>query len=393
MHDRHLNASIYQKPNGKWVAQLPPSLGKRTKTVTTEPEAKQWVREQYAKLWLGHDGDTPDRNVRLGELIMKWLESKVLAGSTREDYRIRLNKYVVDHPLGHSPIGELRPHHVDILVKGTPENWTRIHLAKILSKFFDWCDANDYTSKNLYARSSETPRLVKNAYRIVRNENRQESTDTVWEPKDFVRFLEHEPDPVYRALWMFIAVTGVRRGEAIGLLWTNVDLDGGWAWIADNVTTGGSEIFHGKRPKNQVRRKVYFDQFTAAILRNLKIDQDVFRQTHESWVGDFVFDRRRGWGKAYEPGIHLAPATVTQRFVRHAGECGLPNIGGPHGLRRTLATLMENNDFSKSLRIDFLGHTPDVADGYVKTKESMMHAAARRISELFFGPAADNAKD
>ena len=89
---------------------------------------------------------------------------------------------------------------------------------------------------------------------------------------------------------------------------------------------------------------------------------------------------------------------VTQRFNRHAKECGLDNLGGPHGLRRTLATLMASKAFvkglelsesaAKSLRIDHLGHSPDVADGYVKTKESMMHAAARQIRKLFLGESA-----
>lgn len=399
MQDRHYSASVYQKPNGKWVAQLPPSLGKRTKTVATEAEAWAWVREQYAKLWLGHDGDKPDRTIRLGDLIIKWLESKTLSGATREDYRIRIEKYVVGHLLAHSPIGELRPHHVDLLVRSTPENWTRIHLSKILAKFFDWCDANDFTNKDLFARASEVDRLVKNAYRIVRANHRRESTERTWEPKEFVRFMEHEPSPVYRALWMFIAVTGARRGEAIGLIWENVNLDEGWCWLADNVTTGGSFIFHEPVPKNRVQRKVYFDPFMVAVLRVLKADQDAHRATRKEWTGDFVFDRRRGWGKGYAPGIHLAPATVTQRFNRHASECGLDNLGGPHGLRRTLATLMTSKAFieglglsesaAKSLRIDYLGHSPDVSDGYVKTKESMMHAAARRISELFFGDSAE----
>jgi integrase len=37
------------------------------------------------------------------------------------------------------------------------------------------------------------------------------------------------------ALWDFLANTGLRIGEALALRWANVDLDGGWFLVAEDL--------------------------------------------------------------------------------------------------------------------------------------------------------------
>ena len=46
---------------------------------------------------------------------------------------------------------------------------------------------------------------------------------TIWTPEEAAAFLEAADD--WRPLFAFTLATGVRRGEALGLRWRDVDLD------------------------------------------------------------------------------------------------------------------------------------------------------------------------
>ena len=65
-------------------------------------------------------------------------------------------------------------------------------------------------------------------------------------------------------MWWLI---GLRRGEACGLRWSDVDLDQGVAYITRNRTTAGYEVIEGD-PKTQAGiRAVALDEHTVAVLR------------------------------------------------------------------------------------------------------------------------------
>jgi integrase len=47
----------------------------------------------------------------------------------------------------------------------------------------------------------------------------------VWTAATLCRFLEATTDDELFPLWFFLATTGTRRGEALGLPWNDIDLD------------------------------------------------------------------------------------------------------------------------------------------------------------------------
>jgi integrase len=47
-----------------------------------------------------------------------------------------------------------------------------------------------------------------------------------WTAEELRRFLDHVREDRLYAAWRFAAMTGVRRGELIGLRWGELDLDG-----------------------------------------------------------------------------------------------------------------------------------------------------------------------
>lgn len=101
---------------------------------------------------------------------------------------------------------------------------------------------------------------------------RADKPDTaVWEIVHLRAFIRHLHDDPYYALWLLYATTGLRRGEALGLRWPDVNLD---LQLAHVLQTLGS--IHGKavwkpRPKSEASaRSLVLDPMTVAALRTYR---------------------------------------------------------------------------------------------------------------------------
>ena len=72
---------------------------------------------------------------------------------------------------------------------------------------------------------------------------------------DTVRpFLELTRDDVEWPLWILLSTTGLRRGEALRLSWSDVDLDLGRAQVLQTVVAIGWQIHFGQ-PKTQAGKR------------------------------------------------------------------------------------------------------------------------------------------
>src|SRR5205807_1633310 len=147
-------------------------------------------------------------------------------------------------------------------------------------------------------------------------------------------FLDHTHDADDRlyALYHLITFTGLRRGEACGLHWDDVDLDiatltvrwqivqHGWATALDTPKTDDSDA------------AVTLDAQTVAVLRAHRARQRRERLTAgRAWTDTgLVFTTPTGG--------QLHPADVTDHFHHLATQAGLPPIR-LHDLRHGTATL------------------------------------------------------
>jgi integrase len=380
---RGIAGSVSRRKDGRWLAQLPPSMGRRSKVHDDEDSGWLWLRQENAKATLdvGRDGKNPAR-VLVKDLIEVWLAAVLLKETTLIDYRKCIAAHVNSSPFGALTVGEVRGMDIDKLLQAAPKNWTRLHLSSILSTFFDWAENNRFTVGNPY-RQSDAKRIGQITKRTL---ERRASSDIAWTPEQLVLFIAHEPCVVYRDYWIFVAATGARRGEAIGARWPNIHPAEGWGWLQDNVTTAANKTIYSDTPKNWKRRRTYFGPVVGQMLLARKKEQEKHKATCGTWSGDWVFDRRNGKGKTFHHGTHLSPGSVTNRFNRHTAELGLPSLAGPHGLRRTFATIAEAEGFNPSALTKALGHTPSLQNLYPKASESDMLRLAARLTELILPP-------
>ncbi len=198
---------------------------------------------------------------------------------------------------------------------------------------------------------------------------------SVWNADELQRFLaslEHEP--LYAA-FRLAALTGMRRGEVLGLRWGDLDLDRGQVVIRHTLVSIAYEVVDST-PKTHRPRMVELDAETASVLRRHR--DKVAGVGSEPGPTDLVFTD--------ENGVRLHPDLFTQRFDRLVARSGLPRIR-LHDLRHTHATLGLAAGVGVRVMSERLGHaSPEFTmKQYVHVLPGMQAAAAQQIADLIGG--------
>ena len=150
-------------------------------------------------------------------------------------------------------------------------------------------------------------------------------------------------------MWRLLATTGMRRGEALGLRWGDVDLDSGTLTITNQRTIAGGKVVEGEPKSAAGRRTIALDAGTLSTLKAWRAVQAQERLVMGAgWApGGYVF--------TWPTGEPVWPQKVTAWFRSHADRLGLPQIG-VHGLRHSAATWMIAAGESPKVVTHRLGH-------------------------------------
>ncbi|HEY1155118.1 MAG TPA: tyrosine-type recombinase/integrase, partial [Arthrobacter sp.] len=155
----------------------------------------------------------------------------------------------------------------------------------------------------------------------------------VWTPEQTRLFLEEAGAHRLFALYRLITVRGLRRGEACGLRWKEIDLKAGTARIAWQLVQLAGQIREGKPKTEASMRTIALDAETVALLREHKRRQKQERlAAGETWQETgLVFTQANG--------DRLHPQHVSDQVLWLAYLAGLPPIR-LHDLRHGAASLM-----------------------------------------------------
>ena len=123
------------------------------------------------------------------------------------------------------------------------------------------------------------------------------------EARKFLESSRNGHDPLY-ALWVLILVLGLRRGEALGLVWPAVDIDNAEISLEWQLQRVGKQLIHKKRLKADGSTDVLpLPPICLTALKLRKADQDNARA--RDWPRNgLVFTTRNG--KPIEPPITLS---------------------------------------------------------------------------------------
>jgi integrase len=205
----------------------------------------------------------------------------------------------------------------------------------------------------------------------------------VWTGEELGAFLAATTDDPLAMLYRLVAHTGLRRGEAVGLRWSDVDLAAGSVTVSSQHVDVGYEVVHGEPKTRRGHRRIALDPGTAAHLaahRRRQVERALAAGLPDAVLG-FVFARPDG--SAYHPDF------VTKHFNLLVRRTGLPRIR-LHDLRHTHATLGLAAGIPAKVMADRLGHSSVMLtlDIYSHVTPAMDHAAANLIAGLVT-PAGD----
>ncbi|UGQ15021.1 site-specific integrase [Yinghuangia sp. ASG 101] len=155
----------------------------------------------------------------------------------------------------------------------------------------------------------------------------------VWRPDQLAAFLDVAERHRLYALWHLMAFRGLRRGEAVGQDWVNVDLDGRQLTVARTIIVDGGKAVESEPKTDDSADVVSLDTVTVAVLRKHRARQNKEKlRLGDAWANTGkVFTR--------EDGEWLHPEQVSDAFHALVREAGLPPIN-LRDLRHVAATVV-----------------------------------------------------
>lgn len=158
-------------------------------------------------------------------------------------------------------------------------------------------------------------------------------------------------DALYPMLRL-MAATGLRRGEACGLMWDDVALDGGMILVRHNAVPVGNEVVIGSPKTRRSRRRIALGADSVELLRNHQARQREQRVALGAGWQDLGLVFPALDGRPQNPG------TVSGRFKALVRAAGLPEEVSLHSLRHAHGTLCLEQGMPVHVVAQRLGHDP-----------------------------------
>lgn len=200
-----------------------------------------------------------------------------------------------------------------------------------------------------------------------------------WAAKELKAFLGKTEDDRLYPLWRTLSSTGMRRGEALGLRWADVDLEGHspFLMIRQALVSAGYDAQFSEPKTRRGRRMVPLDAETASILKQWRDQQE---QEKEDW-GELWTDT--GLVFTRENGTAWHPDRISKVFESVVRASGLPRIR-LHDLRHTHATIALGANVHPKVVSDRLGHSTVAftLDTYSHYVPALAEDAAEKIAAL-----------
>ncbi|MDO8751301.1 MAG: tyrosine-type recombinase/integrase [Dehalococcoidia bacterium] len=319
--------------------------GKRKQTWITFRGTKRQAEERLTELLRQTDQGLPivKGKLTLGEWATRWLEEDIKPNRrirTYEHYEsiVRIH---IRPALGHHHLAALTPAHVKtFMAQLTAKEMAPAGIAVVRVVLHGALKA-----------AIRQDLLIRNVVAAVpppRAEQAEITPPDIQAVRRILSLAESTGRPAFPILH-FLAYTGARAGEALGLTWAAVDLDKGSVAIVQSLGRARiGKIIQSPKTRNG-RRIIDLDSRTVAVLRAHQ-----GRQLLEKMQAEGAYDDK-GYVFANALGQPLDPKWPTRNFQALAKQCGVPPVK-LHSLRHFHASVLlaaDQSIFEVSRR---LGH-------------------------------------
>jgi integrase len=350
------------------------STGKRqmvTKTAHSIRQAEKLKTQLMAEV--GKDNYSKPSKISVETYLNQWLKNYVASSvspKTLESYSYITRIHIIPS-LGGVALCNLRPQqlqqlYADKLKQGlSPRTVQLIHVT--------WHKALDNAVRT--GLIGHNPAESATPPKVERHEMKTMTEDEI------SRFLNEARKGEYYALFFIYLFTGARRGEALSLRWSDVDLLGCQLSISRTMQFLKTKVTF-KTPKTaSSRRQIALTPSTCVVLRLHREAQDTVRRSlglAPVTEADLVFCQ-------YD-GRPLLPDSITHAWIKLTRRCGLDGVR-LHDARHSHATLMLKNGTSPKVIQERLGHSSfsTTMNLYAHVSPGMQKEAANRFDDMVIG--------
>lgn len=300
------------------------------------PDGKQYKRRgfdtkkeaQMAEMKYLDDYDAPPETKLLLEVAaeyIEWYEARRKLSSTTKIKSV-VNTHVLP-TYGELPITEITARHVmdhqtKLIMNGyAGATCEKIHA--VTSAIFKFAIRSGYIKENP-ASVAGGPEIKKN--RII----------NYWTLDEFKQFLTVVDDDMHYALFMTLYYSGMRKGEARALLWSDIDFENGTISI---TKTEYKRFIQTPKTASSIRT-IHMPQHVMRLLDRLKTSRKA--QPNYSVFGEYT--------------TSIAESVLTRAFHRYVKESDVKKIR-IHDFRHSHASYLINKGIIASVVAARLGHS------------------------------------
>ena len=316
-----MKGRIRQRSPGSWQVSFDlgrDATGKRlTKAVTirgTKAQAERKLREMLTALDQGRNPVPADMSLR--EWLERWMAEEIVPPKrrqrTQETYRNAIDLHIVPY-LGNLKLAKVGPSHIQQLENRlsqrlSPNTVNKIH--NVLSGAFKYALRMELVHRNPVALVSPPP--------VKPTEIPPPDIPAIRELLDLAR---SEGNVIYPVMHL-VAYTGMRRGEAMGLRWRDIDFVERTLRVESSLVQARTGVIQEPPKTASGRRTVNLDAGTVQVLDDHRLRQEEMRER----MGEMFIDQ--DWVFADELGDPISPKRFYDTVKRYGQRIGHPDTTG-----------------------------------------------------------------
>lgn len=338
-----MTGTVWKRPDGKWAYRA--SLGKKPDGTILRRQRNGFATKREAAEALaavrteaGKGGVVATSSQTVGAYLESWLASveSSVRPTTHDQYVTVLRAWVLPR-IGSKRLADLRPVDVQNLYTGLSlggkQDGTGLGASsvntchRILRQALDQAVAWQLLAVNPASNKLNRPKGAKVAA-------------AHWSPDQAKEFLDATRGHRLYPCFVLMLTSGVRRGEAVGLRWQDVDLDRRQITVVHTRVVSGGRVISSTPKTDAGIRVVELGASTTAALEK--------HQANAPRLDGYVFLSPRG--------APLHPDTLRHAVDAAARKAGLPPLT-PKGFRHTAATCALASGVHVKKVQEMLGHS------------------------------------
>ena len=320
--------TIYKRPDGRWEARV--VVGR---TVSGNPKrrgvygkTRKEVAEKLNKLLTDHHAGRLAQSASQATVqshLELWLSLRTdLEAATIAYYQHMIRAYI-NPGIGEIKLTTLTPLHLEHLMANLARKGLSVRTVEGAYK----------TLSTALAQAVRWELIPESPIRKIKRPPRPKSKRQVWSKEQARQFLKVARTDRLYALYLLAILTGLRRGELLGLRWQAVNFEERTVQIQHTLIFVNGKRHAKDKPKTSASERCF--KVSGEVLTALRARQEQYALERQVAGADwqelgYVFCSRNGTG--------LYENTLRASFKRLTEQAQLPRLT-PHEMRHTFTSL------------------------------------------------------